>query len=384
MSDKQDIYSRVTNKILADLERDTLTWLQPWQASHQAGPVSRPLRAAGAAYRGVNVLMLWAAAMEHGFSCPIWMTYKQARELGGQVRKGEKGSLVVYADTFTKTDTDDSGDAQEVEIPFMKGYTVFNVEQIDGLPGHFYALPSPGNHDIARLDDVERFFAATGAAIRHGGDMACYHIAADRVHMPELPSFRDAESYYATLAHEMTHWTRHPSRLDRDFGRKRFGDAGYAMEELVAEIGAAFLCADLGITPETREDHAAYIATWLKVLREDKRAIFTAAGHAQRAADHLHAYQPGGTPAWPAPRSSILTASPTAGATSPGCARSSLRPAARTGNRPCSPTCPTTAARPTSAPLPAATGSRAYLPYWKHEYGMSKRRMRAFQKHATA
>jgi len=292
MNGKQDVYSRVTNKIIADLERGNLTWLQPWQAGHAAGPVSKPLRAAGKPYRGINVVMLWASAMEHGFSCPIWLTYKQAGELGGQVRKGEKGSLVVYADTFTKSGTDDKGEAVETEIPFMKGYTVFNAEQIDGLPAHYYARTEPRHSTALEYREAaERFFAATDARIKHGGDRAFYRITDDLVQMPELQTFRDAESYYATLAHEMTHWTRHESRLNRDFGFKRFGDAGYAMEELVAEIGAAFLCADLGITPETREDHAAYIASWLKVLKEDKRAVFTAASHAQRAADLLHRFQ---------------------------------------------------------------------------------------------
>jgi len=292
MTEKSDVYSRVTDKIIADLERGNLTWLQPWQAGHKAGPVSRPLRAGGIPYRGVNVLMLWAAAMEKGYSCPLWLTYKQASELGGQVRKGEKGSLVVYANRITKTATDDKGADVEIEIPFMKGYTVFNAEQIDGLPAHFYATVQPLNNAIERLDSVERFFENTKATIRHGGNRAFYSPSLDFVQMPELASFRDAESYYATRAHEMIHWTRAESRLNRDFGRKRFGDAGYSMEELVAEIGAAFLCADLAITPETREDHAAYVASWLKVLKGDKRAIFTAASHAQKAADYLHGLQP--------------------------------------------------------------------------------------------
>ena len=206
--------------------------------------------------------------MEKGYNCPLWLTYKQAAELGGQVRKGEKGSLVVYANTFTKTGTDEQGAEVETEIPFMKGYTVFNAEQIDGLPAHFYATVAPLNNAIERLESAERFFANTKATIQHGGNRAFYSPDRDIVQMPELQTFRDAESYYATLAHEMTHWTRHPSRLDRDLGRKRFGDAGYAMEELVAEIGAAFLCADLGITPETRDDHAAYIASWLQSPQE--------------------------------------------------------------------------------------------------------------------
>jgi len=208
------------------------------------------------------------------------------------VRKGEKGSLVVYADTFTKKDTDDKGADIDVEIPFMKGYTVLNAEQVDGLPAYFYATVPPQNSDLDRLESVEGFFASTKITIQHGGSSAFYSPGRDIVQMPELATFRDRESYYATLAHEMTHATRHASRLDRDLGRKRFADAGYAMEELVVEIGAAFLCADLGITPETRPDHAAYIASWLKVLKDDKRAIFTAASHAQKAADYLHGSQP--------------------------------------------------------------------------------------------
>jgi antirestriction protein ArdC len=292
MTEKADVYTRVTNKILADLERGNLTWLQPWQAGHQAGPVSRPLRAGGKAYRGINVLMLWAAAMEKNYSCPLWLTYKQAAELGGQVRKGEKGSLVVYANEITRTDTDDNGADVEIKIPFMKGYTVFNAEQVDGLPGHFYATVPPLTNEIERLDAAEAFFANTNITIRHGGNRAFYSVDRDIVQMPEFRSFLDGESYYATLGHECCHATRHPVRLNRDFGRKRYGDAGYAMEELVAEIGAAVLGSDLGITPEIREDHAGYIASWLTVLKNDTRAIFAAAGHAQKAADFLKGLQP--------------------------------------------------------------------------------------------
>jgi len=291
MSAPQDIYRRVTDKIIADLEKGTRTWMQPWQAGHAAGSISRPLRANGLPYRGINVIMLWGAAMEQGYACPIWLTYRQAKELGGQVKKGEKGSLVVYSNTIIKTETDDKGEEAETKIPFMKGYTVFNAQQIDGLPGHVYAAPEAQQNGTERMETVDRFFLHTGASIRHGGDRAYYSPVTDHVQMPPANAFRDAESYHATLAHEMTHWTSHATRLNRDFGRKRWGDAGYAMEELVAEIGAAFLCADLGISPETREDHAAYIASWLNVLKNDKRAIFTAASHAQRAVDHLHSYQ---------------------------------------------------------------------------------------------
>jgi antirestriction protein ArdC len=170
----------------------------------------------------------------------------------------------------------------------MKGYTVFNVEQIDGLPDRYHAtLAAPVRSDAERNAQLDAFFAATDATIRHGGNRAYYAIHFDWIQMPPFESFHDTESYYATLAHEITHWTRHPSRLNRDLGRKQWGDAGYAMEELVAEIGSAFLCAELGITPNVREDHAAYIASWFQVLKDDKKAIFTAASHAQKAADFL-------------------------------------------------------------------------------------------------
>ena len=293
MDEKQDVYTRITNKIIADLERGNLTWLQPWQAGHAAGEVSRPLRSTGERYQGVNVLMLWAAAMENGYVAPIWMTFNQAKQLCANVRKGEHGSLVVFADRMTKTVTDEKGEDVEKHIPFMKGYTVFNVEQIENLPAHYYARTEPKHATaLERIEAVEKFVASTGAVIKHGGNRAFYRMADDFVQMPELQAFKNTESYYATAAHEITHWTRHPSRLDRSFDQKRFGDSGYAMEELVAEIGAAFLCADLEITPEPREDHAAYIESWLKALKNDKRAVFTASSHAQRAADYLHSLQP--------------------------------------------------------------------------------------------
>lgn len=288
---KDDIYSRVTSKIIADLEKGELTWRKPWNAEHLAGRISRPLRHNGIPYPGINTVLLWAAAVARNYTAPLWMTYKQAESLGAHVRKGEKGELVIYADTLHRTERNEKGDDEERVIPFMKGYTVFNVEQIEGLPAHFMAKPEPINPQIARVEPLEAFVSATGATLRHGGDRAFYALEPDYVQMPPFETFADAESYYATLAHELTHWTRHPTRLDRDFGRKRWGDEGYAREELVAELGSAFLCADLGITPETREDHAAYIASWLKVLQDDKRFIFTAASHAQRAADYLTGLQ---------------------------------------------------------------------------------------------
>ena len=173
----------------------------------------------------------------------------------------------------------------------MKGYTVFNVEQIEGLPEIYYTKPEPKRTGPARIEHAEAFFTNTGADIRIRGNRAYYANEPDYIAMPPIESFTEAESYYATLAHETTHWTRHASRLERDFNRKSWGDEGYAREELVAELGSAFLCCDLELTPEMRDDHASYIASWLEVLKNDKRAIFQAASYAQRAVDFLHGLQ---------------------------------------------------------------------------------------------
>lgn len=296
--DRHDVYERVTARIVADLERGVKPWSQPWQG----GGLVRPLRHNGRPYAGINTLMLWSVALERGYTSPIWMTFKQARELGAHVRKAERGSLVVYANRITKTETDEAtGEEALHEIPFLKGYTVFNVEQIDGLPEHYYAKPPPRFAEPAhRIEHAEAFFAATGITILRQGGRAFYRQDTDIIQVPPLEAFPNAEEFYSTLGHETIHATKHRLRLARDFGRKSWGDAGYAMEELVAELGAAFLCADLDITPgggeDVREDHAAYIASWIAVLKDDKRAIFTAASHAQRAADFLHGLQPAPEP----------------------------------------------------------------------------------------
>jgi len=288
----KNIYQAITDQIVSELEKGVRPWHQPWNAGHMEGRVALPLRHNGVSYRGVNVLALWMQAMAKGYAAPVWMTFRQALALGANVRKGEKGSLVVYADKITRTETNaDTGEDSIRNIPYMKGYTVFNAEQIDGLSDLYYAKPAPPTPTIQRIGRVESFFSATGVLVRHGGNRAYYSVSTDHVQMPPIESFRDSESYYATLAHETTHATKHPTRLDRDFGRKRWGDEGYAMEELVAELGAAFLSADLELTPEPRSEHASYIESWLKVLKTDSRAIFAAASHAQRAADFLHGLQ---------------------------------------------------------------------------------------------
>jgi antirestriction protein ArdC len=288
---RPDLYTRVTQAIVEDLKRGVRPWTKPWSAEHLAGRVSRPLRHSGEPYSGINVVLLWAEAVAHGYSAPIWMTFRQALALGAHVRKGEHGATVVYANRIKRTEAGDDGQDVEREIPFLKAYTVFNVEQIEGLPDRFHALAEPQLAPQQRIAHADAFFQALGADIRHGGDRAYYAIGPDHVQCPPFETFVDPEAYYATLAHECTHWTRHPSRLDRDFGRKRWGDEGYAREELVAELGAAFLCADLGLELTPRADHASYIDSWLQVLEGDRRFIFTSAAYAQRACDFLHGRQ---------------------------------------------------------------------------------------------
>jgi antirestriction protein ArdC len=294
-NEKADIYTRITNRIIAELEKGTRPWLKPWNAEHTAGRITRPLRHNGIPYRGINVLTLWLTAVDRGYSCPSWLTFKQAQELGAHVRKGERGETVVFASRITRTETTDRGEETERDIPFLKSYAVFNAEQIDGLPDQFYVKPErpQGSFDhLKMLENVEAFIKHTAVEVRHGGNRAFYSPTYDFIQMPPLEAFRDTEAYYNTKLHELTHATRHETRLNRDFGRKRWGDEGYAAEELVAELGSAFLCADLGITPEPCPDHASYLESWLQVLKNDKRAIFTAAAHAERATAFLHGLQP--------------------------------------------------------------------------------------------
>ncbi|MBP5972500.1 DUF1738 domain-containing protein [Brasilonema sp. CT11] len=285
---KTDIYTRVTQQIIESLEKGVRPWVQPWNANHLADRIARPQRANGLPYTGINILLLWMSAIASEFTCNRWMTYKQAHELGAQVRKGEKGTGIVYADSFTKKQTTEDGEEIEQEIYFLKSYTVFNVEQITSLPEDYYNKPEPRPVTIERIEQAEKFFTAIPISVRHEGNEAYYTVSRDYIQLPPFETFKDAESYYAVRGHETIHSTRHPNRLNRNLGRKVWGDEGYAREELVAELGAAFLCADLGLTPETREDHAAYLQGWLKVLKKDKRAIFDAAAHAQRAVDYLN------------------------------------------------------------------------------------------------
>ena len=289
-----DIYAKITDRIIADLERGVRPWVQPWHANNAGGRITRPLRHNDEPYSGINVILLWTEACAKGFSSATWMTFKQAIELGGCVRKGETGSTVVYANTFTKTETGDAGQDVDHFIPFLKAYTVFCVDQIDGLPEHFYCKPVETTDSIKRIAHADAFFAKTGAVIRNGGSQAYYMPSTDIIQMPPFETFESATSYTSTLAHECVHWTSAPHRLNRDLSRYSKDKSERAREELIAELGAVFLCADLGVVPELepRPDHASYLASWLKVLGQDKRFIFSAAAHAQKAAAFLHGLQP--------------------------------------------------------------------------------------------
>ncbi|MDR3440600.1 zincin-like metallopeptidase domain-containing protein [Telmatospirillum sp.] len=292
-SPRADIYQTITDHIIAAIEAGAGDWCMPWHVQGNGAAVMPVNAASKKAYRGVNVLNLWIAAQAAGYPAGIWATYKQWAELGAQVRKGEKATLVVFWKVFENgEEEDDAGEDENTDTGrqgrrFMaRGYHVFNCAQVDG----FDAPALPQSTEPERIATAEAFFAAAGADIRHGGNRAFYAPGPDFIQLPPFAAFRDAVAYYATLAHEATHWTGHPTRCARDF-KGRFGSEAYAAEELVAELGAAFLCADLGLASEPRPDHAAYVANWLKVLKGDKRAIFTAASKAQQAADWMHARQ---------------------------------------------------------------------------------------------
>jgi antirestriction protein ArdC len=291
---RADIYARITDRIVADLERGVRPWIRPWNAANAAGRITRPLRYNGMPYQGINVVLLWSEAVSRGFASPTWMTFKQSLELGGHIRKGESGTMVVYANKITKTEIDDNGDDVERTVPFLRAYTVFCVDQIDGLPDQYYKSGAPSTPPAQHIAHADAFFANTGATIRHGGDKAYFAPSLDLIQMPPFESFRDAESYTATLAHECVHWTAPSHRVNRDLSRYAKDRSERACEELVAELGACFLSADLGIVPELepRADHASYLASWLEVLSNNKRFIFSAAAHAQRAVTYLHDLQP--------------------------------------------------------------------------------------------
>lgn len=292
-NDRIDIYTRITERIVEDLEQGVRPWMKPWSAANRHSRISRPVRHNGLPYSGMNVLLLWSEQMSRGFCSSMWMTFKQALELGGAVRKGETGSTVVFASRFTKSVADGNGNDVDREIPFLKAYSVFNIEQIDGLPDTYHAPPAKIRDPVERIESADLFFRNTGAVIRHGGNQAYYSPIKDYIQMPPFAAFGDAAAYAAVLSHEATHWTAAEHRVGRYLSRYAKDRTDRAREELIAELGSCFLCADLGIAPELepRPDHASYLQSWLSVLANDKRAIFQAAAHAQRAVSFLHSLQ---------------------------------------------------------------------------------------------
>ncbi len=292
-----DLYEEVTSKIVAELEAGRFPWTQPWANRGEAQTLAAGLpknAATSATYSGINILLLWGAAIENGFSSQIWLTFKQAKALGGTVMKGERGSMVVYADKFIPKDemervAKEGGDANFV--PFLKRYTVFNAAQCEGLPEGIATNPAP-LPECEAIPRAETLIQATGADFRIGGDRAFYVPVQDFIRVPPQPAFFEQINYYRTCFHELGHWTGHASRLAREF-KGRYGSHAYAREELVAELASAFVCASLSIAPTVR--HADYLGSWLEVLKEDNRAIFNAASLASKAADFILAF--GVTPA---------------------------------------------------------------------------------------
>ena len=281
--DKRDVYANVTAQIITAIEQGAGNWKMPW---HTSGKFAfSPINVAShKPYRGINTVCLWAAAQAQGYERGEWATYQQWQDKGAHVRKGERATTVVFW-KFANGETQESGDDQPASssrLLFTRGYSVFNAAQVDGYTAKAEAdMPM-----LERIAQAEAFFTSIGATVRHGGNQAYYSPASDHIQMPPFQAFRDSVSYYSTLAHEHTHWTATAGRCDRQLG-KRLGDAAYAAEELIAELGAAFTCAHLGLSTEPRPDHAQYIQSWLRVLKADKRAIFTAASKAQQACDWL-------------------------------------------------------------------------------------------------
>ena len=301
--DRTSLYDEITNRIIAELEVGRVPWVQPWGTAEAKASVGMPRNVVtGRGYAGINVLILWGAVIKQGFPAQGWLTFRQALNLGGHVRKGEHGTTVVYADRFIPDDEKkraaETGDEPR-PIPFLKRFTVFNVAQCDGLAQDIAVvtttLPEPGLIEPT----VEALIEATGIDVRIGGSRAFYIPSEDYVQVPPPQAYFEPINWHRTALHELGHASGHPSRLNRDLSGC-FGSKRYAFEELVAEMNAAFCCASLGIVPTVR--HADYIGSWLDVLREDNRAIIRAASQANKAAHYLLSFLPDNGAAVPAGR----------------------------------------------------------------------------------
>lgn len=275
---KRDIYQEVTNTIIAKLEEGVAPWAKSWSG----GGFTLPRRSTGQHYRGINVMLL----LSTGQTGEHWFTYRQAQAVGGQVPEGEKGTQVIY---FKQLSVKDKDSGEDRTIPLIRSYKVFNQNQIDGLPARFDPAPVEAINPDERQPAIEAYIAATGAKITHGGDRAFYAPAEDRTQLPLWEFFQDGVAYYGTALHELIHWTGHKTRLDRLAQRD---STSYATEELVAELGACYLGASLGIETEVREDHVSYLQGWLSIMKADKKAIFKASTAAQASVTYLNNLQP--------------------------------------------------------------------------------------------
>jgi antirestriction protein ArdC len=290
--DRTSLYQEITDKIVAELEAGRAPWVQPWGMAAAKAPLAMPRNASShRRYSGINVLILWGAVIERGFSSQSWLTFRQALGLGGNVRKGERGTTVVYADRFTPEDERRRAEQTGEEpgaIPFLKRFTVFNTDQCEGLPEEIAKVAPPPPPGLIE-PQAEALIAATGADFRIGGARAFYSPTHDFIQVPPPQAYFEPINWHRTACHELAHWVGHKSRLARDLSGS-YGSKAYAREELIAEMAGAFVCASLGIAPTVR--HADYIGSWLEVLREDDRAIVRAASAASKAADYLLAFQP--------------------------------------------------------------------------------------------
>lgn len=295
----QELFESVTSKIIESLEQGALPWSRPWRKTRGVSAAGLPLRHNGQPYSGMNVLLLWEATQANGYKSRSWHTLNQINASGGRVIKGERASTVVMTKLVERQarqdETSQPGDeeGEKAWVRFLRTYSVFNTDQTEGMDPAGQTAATPVTLDEAHQRACE-YLEATGAIVRHGGDRACYWPSEDSIQMPPVESFLQQSGYIAVRAHETIHWTGARHRLNRDFSG-RFGDESYAREELVAELGAAYVCAQFGLSAEPRPDHASYLESWLKVLRHDKKAIFTAARYAQAAMNHLNELAPGFT-----------------------------------------------------------------------------------------
>jgi len=288
---KTDVHQRVTNTIIKYLENGVTPWIKPWKSGNDTFKLPKNL-VSDKSYNGINTLLLWGAAHEHEYTSNVWGSFKQWKSKNEQIKKGERGTTVLYYDFIEKED--DNGEV--VKVPFIKTYVVFNKCQLASYePDEVIIEEQPPL--VQRIDQAENFVANTKAVIKHKGTKACYKLSSDEIYMPKKSLFFDTahstatENYYSTLGHELIHWSGHESRINREFG-KRFGDKAYAAEELVAEFGASFLCAELNISREPRKDHADYIGHWMQALKSNKYLLANAANTASRSVAYLKSLQP--------------------------------------------------------------------------------------------